>query len=201
VHLLQPHIRVLREVSVVEQGQTEPTHYLALGHDILSVGLAEAMARLALIDQRQSRESRRLFAKMLAIPLLIGLLAAALPLCAALLGVSMDTSLKALVTYGFYGLAAGFYVVMGYEAFSAKLPAGVVGFPKLLAEHVRRPVVVALDETPTAIVTKLFEPFAILRHFGAPMKASGLLFRAMTNDARREAAAEGQVVFPGGARY
>ncbi|MBT2305427.1 ATP-binding protein [Variovorax paradoxus] len=57
--LLRPENRILRAIEVAERGTDEPALYLALGHDVLAVGLAEATTRSQTFDRMLKEDVRR----------------------------------------------------------------------------------------------------------------------------------------------
>jgi hypothetical protein len=196
-HLLSTDVRVLRELVVVELGATAPTRYVALGHDILSVALAEWLAReeaIERLNQLQSRRERRL------------MLVWAIVLALASAGVAVilyrDAWTEWLDAGWSIGLAMGGGAGVGFYAASLQ---GLVGRLRYLRE--RRLVFerFAKDHPPAdasmreSIVLMLLHSSS--RHLFSRFASVGSLYRQLTAEMRRRAAPEGSAVFPGGARY
>ncbi len=199
-HLLRPEVRVLREVRVAEPGQSEPTCYLALGHDVLSVGLAEAAARTAAIHLRQTAESRRFIVRLLVVPTLAAVLGGGATWLLGAVGGGDAASVVAIGQWGFGSLVVSLYAVMLWEAFSQRTNDAAVGWYRLVDAHVTGPSPAPAPPKASRWDWLWMAP-PMLRLMGTRSRQTGQLFRALTDDKRREAAALGQAAFPGSARY
>ncbi len=196
-HLLRPDVRVLREVQTLTDGSGEPTRFLALGHDVLCVGLVEAMARVALLNERQAAEIRRFIFSMIGWPVAAGALGSAVAYFVRAEGLNISDGGLLGAMLGFYGIFFVEFVRKG-SLFSLSDASKVA---ILLDTH--------LASYKTASATKrrrsdsvhaFVLPFLLVRDLGRRFPSMGALFRAFTASARERTRDQGAVAFVKGPR-
>ena len=216
-HLLRPDVRVLREIAVIEPGRASPTRYLALGHDVLTVGLAEAASRNKRIDDRQAADNRRVLRRMGVGPVVIGVLGTVgfyIYMRTSISDASLLEMLPALLKMVLGGMLVGFYIMLLAESFRSS-PLGKRGWLSVVDEHIshrlmtqspndghiERPNAVASTEPPFEFMAIMMRLYRVIIRGGQPVVATGHLFRSLTADARHDAGIEGKSAFPGQPRY
>lgn len=216
-HLLRPDVRVLREISVIEPGHAAPTRYLALGHDVLTVGLAEAATRNKRIDDRQAADNRRLRWRLSVGPAVIGALGTVVSYIymSTPSGIAdLRAMLPELLKESLVWMLAGFYIMILAESFRAS-PLGKRGWLSVVDEHIRQhlmrqrpnnacrslPGAPASTSVPSDFLATLMRLARLISHGAQPLVATGHLFRALTADARHDVSTEGESAFPGQPRY
>jgi hypothetical protein len=216
-HLLRPDVRVLREISVLEPGRTSPTRYLALGHDVLTVGLAESAARNKRINERQAADNRRVLWRMGVGPVVIGVLGTVgsyIYMTTSASSADLPNLLPELLKEGVVWIFAGFYIMLLGESLRSA-PLEKRGWLSVVDEHIRQQLMsqrlndghteplnaVASTAPPFELMAIVMRIYRILSHGAQPVVATGHLFRALTADARHDAGIEGKSAFPGQPRY
>ena len=214
-HLLRPDVRVLREIAVIEPDHASPTRYLALGHDVLTVGLAEAATRNKRIDDQQAADNRRVQKRMIAGPVVVGAIGVVVSYITTPFDIAtLSTTLPGVLKDSIVWMLGGFYLVLLAESFRSS-PLGKRGWLSVVDEHISHrlmtqslkdghtelPSATASAAPPLEFMAILMRIYRVLTHGGQPVLATGHLFRSLSADARHDAGIEGKSAFPGQPRY
>ncbi len=183
--LERPDVRVLRNVPSHERGAEGSGDFVALGHDLLAVGLLRARARSDWRQNRMQSAAKTMLRRVVVFPLVGGALLAAVLLGLRLYGV-VPMSWSSVLSPAFAVALVTLYIVGGIEL------GREIGRPwshfRSMRDHLH-----ALGERRDLVSLVL----ALQR----PLRQPAALFHRFTQAARRAYAEGGAQAFPGSALY
>lgn len=194
-YLLAPHRRILRPLTVAGTNGAQPSEYVALGHDVLAVAIAEFNARSGWLDQKRNQKSKRSLKVLSLFTLIIAVIIfAVLSLLNFVDLITMSFSEILVRTLG--PTIFGTYALVSYESTTVirKIRSEEDLFAAVL-RHQKIPVEPASNFL--RFMQRLFGNMNTLKVLFSKLPNAGALFHEITNFERREYSSTGHTAFPG----